>query len=409
MWPPTRRLMVVAGEPSADLLVSYLLPSLREHGRFSLHGVYGPHSAAVASRLCIPCPPPLFRPADIAVMGVTTLLPRLPTLVCRATALVNAAAALRPHLALFVDGKGLSRFVAPRIRRRTYGHSRIAQYVAPSIWAWKGGDADVARARAAYDHMLLLFPFEARAWREADVPHTVVGSQAVEAHILDEAAGLPVPKIPRPERGDGMELVVMLGSRAAEVNRHGPLLSRALSQLPRTFLRRLCTITVPLAAPHLADLVHEHVRDWRRIDSVPHVDVVTGREDARRAIARADAGIVASGTAALEVALAGLPVVVVYKTDWLTARIAKSRAKVELAALPNLLAGRAVMQELLFDRCTAETLVGELQLLLASDPTYRQNCGIAGRSAVEGLLADAYNELPSARAARALAPFLFGR
>lgn len=399
--------MVVAAEPSADLLTAALLPSLLKYGHFTLHGVYGPHTSAAAVRHSISSTPPFFAPADVAVMGITALIPKLLTLALRARNLVSSATELRPDLALFVDGKGLSRFAAPRIRKGTGGYTRVAQYVAPSVWAWKGGAADVARAEAAYDHMLLLFPFEAPPWRTAGVPHTVVGSPAVEAHLLDLAQGSTPPNIPRPEQVDGMELVVMLGSRTGEVQHHGPLLSRAFQRLPRDVFRRLRGISVPVATPHLASLIDANVKEWRGLGGMPEVRLVHTRGEARRVLERADAAVIASGTAALEAALVGLPAVVVYKTDWLTAKIAKARAKVKFAALPNLLAGRAVVPELLFDRCTPEALADELQLLLAPDPSCRQIRGIAERASVEKLVTDGGAALPSERAARALAPLLF--
>jgi lipid-A-disaccharide synthase len=398
-------LFLVAAEPSADVLAARLLPHLRRAAPpFALHGVYGPRTAAAAAAAGVPAAGPLFPPADLAVMGVASVVRALPRLALRIRALARAVAAVEPRVLLCVDNKGVSRRVAARVR--SVPDLSIVQYVAPSLYAWRHPPHAAAATAALYDHLLLLYPFEAASWAAAGVPTTVVGPASIEPYLPSAARPLPRPP-PRADDPHSLNLAVMLGSRAAEVAAHGPLVTAALPLLPAATLARVASLTVPIAAPHLRAEAAAHARRWERLLTHPRRRVrlvdATAADGAVGALARASCAVLCSGTAVLDAALAGCAGVLVYRTGWPTGVLARSLAKVRFAGLTNLIAGEPIVPELLFESCTAGRLAGELEGLLAVDGRVREERGRRGREAVAGLL-DLGS--PSAKAAGVIARLL---
>lgn len=403
------KLYVVAGEPSADRICARLIRSLRQQLVYLRCGseVKGLRVRGVAgceTQRTGGLEESLFPANDLAVMGVTDAVSAFPRIAYRGYQIVKDVHRWRPDVAVFIDGKGFSRHVAPRLPRDTIK----IQYVAPSIWAWKGGERDARKFGNIFDHLLLLFPFEESSWRSAGVGNTtVVGSESVEEYLLSLGIGnshstgtttaayetmdsthasLHLSQLSSRDKIDSepgfrnnRQICVMLGSRVSEIRWHGPVVGTALDGLSRDM-----RIVVPIASSSNSVIEREvlaQVKKW----SHPNVVLIQDRHEILTAMKTSYAGVTASGTAVLECALCGLPTVVVYKSNLVTELLAKSRALVKYVSIPNILSNQAVLPEVLFSSCTADS-IGKALGALINDTQYRLEVVTGLRSSMQLLL-----------------------
>ena len=278
------------------------------------------------------------------------------------------AMSFRPDAAILIDSPGFNLRLGPELKRRGV---RVFYYIAPQVWAWRAG-----RARAMshwVDRLAVVFPFELPLFREAGVPTEFVGHP-----LLDELAPEVDERALRAELGAGPGdriLGLLPGSRAQEVHCHLPVLLEAARRLRagRPDLKVAIPIAPGLSADELrqAGGLSDHLSD-----SVPNgVRFVQGRTRAVEAFATACA--VASGTASLETALFGTPLVVVYRTGWLNYEIARRLVTLKQIALPNIVAGASVAPELIQDALTAERLSAHLVPLLDEEVRATSRAGLA--------------------------------
>lgn len=365
MSPPIR-LGVVAGEESGDLLAADLVDALqRKTGRrVELTGVGGEHLAARGLKS-------LFDPGEIALMGISAVLARLPMLLKRIRQTSAHIAAERPDLLLIVDSPDFTHRVARKVRAACPGLA-IVDYVCPSVWAWRPGRA---RAMTAYvDHVLCLLPFEPEALERLGGPAaTYVGHKLVREPALEAAWQTQM------ERGiDPRSPVLCLlpGSRRSEVASLLPFFGATIRELAR--LGPAPDLLLP-TVPHVEPLVRKLTETWEI-----RPQIATG-EDARRAMfARSDAALAASGTVTLELALAGVPLVSCYRTDMI-ARLLRHLITAWSASLPNLIAGYPVVPELYDFMLRPNYTARHLKALMAETPS--RNAQIAGFETIRDRMA----------------------
>ena len=305
-------LLVVALEASADLHGAAVLRELRAL-RPGLHpfGAGGPRMRAEGFEA-------LARAEDVSVMGLAEVLPALPRILETMDALYDAARERRPRAALLIDSPDFNLRLARRLRPIGV---RVAYFIGPSVWAWR-----TYRVRQIARHvarMLVILPFEARFYGSHRVPATYVGNPLADAF----RAAAPSP----PARAPSGVLALLPGSRAQEIRRIWPPMLAAARLLKERHPR--LRLVVPVA-PTI---------DRTLLGEVPEIELVDGR--APEVLTRADAAIVASGTATLEAALALTPMVVIYRTSWLTWWIGRMLVRVKFLSLVNLISGRAVVPE----------------------------------------------------------------
>ena len=342
-----RRFLLVTGEASGDLHAAHLVDALRAHGPCEIQGVAGPRLRAAG----VEC---LVRAEDLAVLGFSEIVTRLPRLLATRDRLLEAWQRFRPHAVVLVDYPGFNLRLGPQLKRRG---ARIFYYIAPQVWAWH---PQRARAMAAWvDRLAVVFPFEEPIFRAAGVQVDFVGHP-----LLDDLAPETSEGAYRDEIGadaNARVLGLLPGSRPQEIERHWePMLgaARALAA-GRSDLRVVLALAEGLEAP-------------RRFRHALHgITVVRERTRATQAFATACA--VASGTATLETALFGTPLVVVYRTGWLNYAIARRVVTLPRIGLPNIVAERDVVPELIQDRLTPDALAGALARWL-DDPAARSAC-----------------------------------
>jgi lipid-A-disaccharide synthase len=372
-------IFLVAGEPSGDQLGARLMAALRAEtgGRARFAGVGGERMAAEGLTSLFPI-------QELAVMGLIEVLPHAFNIYRRIRQTVNAAAAARPAALVTIDSPSFTLEVSQRLKGRGFP---LIHYVAPSVWAWKSWRAK--HIAGFLDHLLALLPFEPPYFEKHGLKTTFVGHPAIEMARVptDPVAFRARHFIP----AQAPLLTVLPGSRRGEVERLAPVFGAALGRLVErhTGLRAV----VPTVET-VGDRVESAVRAW----PVP-TEVLHDPAEKYHAFAASDAALAASGTVAVELAVADLPAVIGYRLNWLSGALARRLVKTKYVSLVNLVLDRPLQAELLLGDCTPRRLAAALERLL-DDPALHA-AQIAGcREAVARLSAG--DETPSRRAARAI-------
>jgi lipid-A-disaccharide synthase len=336
--------MLSAGEASGDRLGAGLAQALLERRpELELVGMGGPLMREAGVRL-------LQDASEVAVVGIFEVLARLPTIRRAMGRLERALRHEAPDLLVPVDFPDFNLRLAARARRVAVP---VVYFVSPQVWAWRRGR--VRRIRELVSRMLVLFPFEMAFYEEAGVPVTFVG------HPLVEALGQPRDRERlRARTGLAPErpvVALMPGSRPGEVGQLLPPMLDAASRIHNE--RPEVQFLLPLASGIDADRIQDALRQRGQEEILVH------RGEFPQILAVCQAGVVASGTASLEAALEGLPIVVVYRVNTLTYWLGRALVDLEDVALPNLIAGRRVVPELIQRDCKPERISREVLAYLA--------------------------------------------
>jgi lipid-A-disaccharide synthase len=328
---------IVAGEPSGDLLAATLIHAVRARlpqARFV--GIAGPRMEAAGCEAWYPL-------EMLSLRGLVEVLAQLPALLALRRTLVRRLLAERVSLFVGVDAPDFNLGLEAKLKR---AGTRTVHLVSPSVWAWRRGR--VRRIGRSVHRMLALFPFEPPIYEAAGVPVTFVGHP-----LARDAAVLATRRETRGELKLGLAqpvFALLPGSRASELDMHGELLLQTAAILHAA--RPDTVFLVPLATRATRDRF-EAAAYRLSLDKLP-LTLLYGH--ATQALRAADVGIVASGTATLEAALARCPHVIFYRVNPVTASILRRKLLLPWVGLPNVLAGRFVVPELLQDDATVDNL-----------------------------------------------------
>jgi lipid-A-disaccharide synthase len=376
--PP--RVAMVAGEPSGDLLAASLLHGLHavlpEGTRYS--GIGGPRMTAAGFEAHWPMD-------KLTVRGYVEALKHIPEILGIRNEIKRQLLAEPPSVFIGVDAPDFNFGLEQPLREAGIP---TVHFVCPSIWAWRGGR--IKKIVKAVDHMLCVFPFETALMEKAGVAATYVGHP-----LADEIPLVPDTLGARRELGmaeGGPVIAVLPGSRRSEIELIGPTFFDAmeLMQLREPNVRFL----MPAANAGLRTLLQPLV------DAHAHLNLTITDGNAQRAMTAADAILVKSGTVTLEAALLKKPMVISYKVPWLTGQIMKRQGYLPYVGLPNILAGRFVVPEILQHFATPEAL---------ADATLKQLNDDANRRTLTEIFTDmhiALRQNTSQRAAEAVARVL---
>ncbi len=344
-------IFLVVGEDSGDRLGAALIAAIRRRvpqARFS--GVGGAQMTAQGM-------PSLFPLGVLAMIGFAAIPARLPKILRLIRETADAVLAAKPDALVIIDSPDFTHRIARRVRARN-AEIPIIDYVCPSVWAWRPGRA--CRMRAYVDQVLALLPFEPAAMQRLNGPRTTyVG------HPLSEHAGdlRPNAEEVRRRADDPPLLLVLPGSRSGELRRMAPIFGEAVAQIADRI--GALEIVVP-AVPRLTEAVKAAVARW----TVP-ARVVTDAAEKDAAFRKARAALTKSGTSTLELAIAGVPMVAVYKVSLLEEIVARLLITAQTANLPNLVVGENVVPEL-FQRDMTPARLAETIIPLFSDTPPRR-------------------------------------
>lgn len=335
------RIALVAGEASGDILGSGLMRAIRaRHPDVEFIGVGGPLMEAEGMTSYFPM-------ERLSVMGLVEVLGRLKELLARRKLLIQTLIDEKPDVFVGIDAPDFTLNIELKLRQAGI---KTVHYVSPSVWAWR--QKRVLKIREGCDLMLTLLPFEARFYEEKGVPVRFVG------HPLADTIALHADRLAaRAELGLGAGPVVALmpGSRGGEVGRLGALFFDAAQRLLAA--RPDLHFVLPCASPQRRDQI-EQLLQGRELP----LTLLDGQS--HLALAACNAVLIASGTATLEALLYKRPMVVAYRLAPLTYWILKRMVKSPYVSLPNLLAQRLLVPELLQDAATPEALAQTLLPLL---------------------------------------------
>ena len=337
---PTRRFVLVAGEVSGDKLGAALIRGLKKtFPGAHFEGIGGPEMQAEGLYSMAPMD-------RLSVMGLFEVLGRLRELLALRKSLAHHYLQDPPDAFIGIDAPDFNLGLAEKFKAMG---SLSVHFVSPSVWAWRAERVD--KMVKQIDLMLTLFPFEVEIYRERGLMADFVGHP-----MADQIDFNPSAAQARQTLGLATEkttLAVLPGSRRGEVKRIGPVFAATLTRWLRD--RPDTQVIIPAATEALKPLLEQ------MFAGLP-VAIVQGQ--AREAMAAADGVLLASGTAALECALVGRPMIVAYRLNPLTAWIVKRRLRVQHVALPNHLTDRPRVPEFLQQECAPDQLVPALDALI---------------------------------------------
>ena len=339
-------IMIVAGETSGDLLGADLMRALcaaQPDTKFS--GVGGPAMSRAGFSS-------LFDMSEIAIMGLGPILANLRRLFGLADLTVAHACETQPDIVVLIDSPEFNHRVAARIKKR-FPDVPIVCYVAPSVWAWRRGRA--RKMAAHFDAVLALFPFETQVFKALSGPpchfvgHPIIGRVERLGQIPDF----------RKQHGLGADiplLCVLPGSRMSEIRKIGPAFWETLLRIERCV--EDLAVVIPVL-PHTREVVHD------MFGGGPFSPILVEDEGEKwAAFKAANAALVSSGTATLELGMAGLPSVVGYRMGKILTAFVLRSLRVPSAVIVNLVLDKPVMEEFLADRCDPDFLTPAVHKLL---------------------------------------------
>ena len=354
----SKEVLVVAVEASADLHGAAVLRELKALAPdLTFFGSAGPLMRAEGCEA-------LVRAETLGVMGLVEVLPAIPRLLAALKTLATAAEQRKPQGALLIDSPDFNLRLAKKLKRLRIP---AAYFIGPSVWAWR--TYRVKQIARDVRRMLVILPFEQAFYAQHHVAATYVGNPLGDRLALrpdrlaqNQGNALEIDSLARSERKrflglDSIKPVLALlpGSRRQEIQKHWrPMLEAAALLLKKD-------PNLQLAVP-VAPTIDRETLQTVATDLQMPVTFLAGR--APELLSACDAAVVASGTATLEAALQLCPMVVVYRMSWLSYFIARLLVRVKFIALPNLLAQRALVPELIQGNCNAKEIAMRIGHLL---------------------------------------------
>ena len=336
--------MFSAGEASGDLHAAKVIARLARNGEFECFGMGAGHMQAAGARVLVDS-------TDIAIMGIVNIA-RHYFKIRRALRTMEAALAHeRPDLLVTVDYPEFNMRLAATARKLGI---KVLMYIAPQIWAWRPGR--ITKIARLADRVAVILPFEKELYARCGVAADYVGHPLVEA----------VPDTARPPQTAGKSSVLLLpGSRETEIRQLMPIVCRAAVMIKQS------GTPVSFRLLKAAGVAESALRSYLQNAELECEITSGGAYDEMR---RADVAISACGTAILQLALCETPAVVIYKISRLNYAIAKRLVKTRFFCLPNIIAGRAILPELIQDRATPERIRDETLSLLNDAGRRRSVC-----------------------------------
>ncbi len=331
-----------AGEPSGDFLGGQLMKALKSQlgDQVTFVGLGGPLMTAEGLSSLFPI-------EELSIMGLAEIIPHIRRIRRRIQETVKAIEAIHPDVVLTIDSPGFNFRVGKALKKRIKSIP-LVHYVAPSVWAWRPGRA---RTVAQFlDHLLVLFPFEPPYFLKEGLPTTFVGHPVVELDL--EKYHDPAFRTRHDIAPSAPILTLLPGSRRGEIFRLLPVFQETVARLQQKY--PALHVVIP-TLPHLVDQIQKQF-------TLP-ATIVTTPSEKFAAYKESQAALAASGTVSLELAAAGVPMVIAYKINSLTHFLLRRLVKVKYACLVNILMDKEVVPERLQGECTPEKLATVLERL----------------------------------------------
>ena len=346
------KIYLIAGEPSGDALGGRLIKALRNKlgNEVEFMGVGGENMEKEGLKS-------LFDISDLAIMGLAEVIPSIPKVLRLINRTVNDIIEVKPDIVVTIDSWSFSSRVHKKLRKLKLGIPQV-HYVAPQVWAWKK-----KRAKTMYkyvDHLLTLLPQEPKYITPYNLSTTFVGHPVIESPVtvVDNETFRIKYQIPTEKR----IVAVLPGSRHNEVSRLFPVFieaARMMTEIDDNFVFVVPTVHT----------VAKRVKDMVATSGLPMI-VVEGVDDRHLAIKASNVAMAASGTVALELAIASVPHIIAYRLSPVSIWLARRILKIQFVNLSNILLGREVVPELIQERAVPGNIKAHMVELLRKDALY---------------------------------------
>lgn len=339
------KIAMVAGEASGDLLGAHLIAALKKQRHdLSFFGIAGPNMMREGAET-------RFEMEQLSVRGYFEVIKRLPALLKLRKSLLKQILAEKPDVFIGIDAPDFNFWLERKLKKQ--GITTI-HYVSPSIWAWRG--RRIHKIKRAVSHMLALFPFEPPLYEAVNVPVSFIGHP-----LADEVALRPRKKAAREMLKLDLKaftIAMLPGSRQSEVNRHAELFIETAAHIKRDYPN--VRFLVPLVTRQTRN-IFEKTLEARGYQDIP-IQLLFGH--AHDAMEASDFVLAASGTATLEAALLKRPMIITYRMSRLSWFVLKRMQYLPYVGLPNILAKRFIVPELLQDNATPEKISNTMHEML---------------------------------------------
>ncbi len=349
------RVGIVAGEASGDLLAADLIHACQQiMPEIQFEGIGGPQMEAAGCTV-------LFPSEKLSVMGLVEVVGRYYELASIRRRLIRHYLSNPPDIFIGVDAPDFNLAIEQRLHNAGV---KTVHYVGPTVWAWRSGR--IKKIKNAVDLMLVLFPFEVPIYEHHNINVMCTGHPATgemlsrkDKLVLKEKLGLEPQK---------QVIAFMPGSRKAEIDRLLPVQLQVIERINNE--HPAVQFVTNVLNKNTFDRVEQKISEMLGERQNINIKILTGRS--KEVLTIADIGLLTSGTITLEALMCQLPMVVMYKMNWLSYRIIRSMANIQYASLPNLLAEKQIVPEFLQDECNPEKIIPVLSGLLNDDTRQSQ-------------------------------------
>ena len=361
----TKKIFLIAGEASGDSIGAKLMHSIRNlNPDVKFFGVGGEKMEALGLKS-------LFPMSELSLLGFAEIIPHIPHLFRRIEEAADYVEEIAPDALVTIDAPAFNFRVARKLKERNSPIKRI-HYVAPSVWAYKPKRAE--KIASLYDYLLAILPFEPPHFEKVGLPCSYIGHPIVEEDITGGNG-----ESFRQKNGiykNAKVMFMMPGSRQSEIKRLLPIFKDAALTLSET----VSDLHIVVLATK--NFFHDISKSF---ENFPIKNtILTGQVYKKDAMAASDVALVKSGTGTLEVAIAGIPMVVAYKVNPLSAFTLRRMIQVKYVNIVNLLLDTQVIPELLQEDCNPEFIASSLSSLIESHDA-RSNQLINTKKALQSL------------------------
>ncbi|MDR1025969.1 MAG: lipid-A-disaccharide synthase [Lactobacillus sp.] len=348
------KIYLIAGEPSGDALGSRLMKALvrKAEGNVEFFGVGGENMEKEGLKS-------LFDITDLAIMGLAEVIPSIPKVLKLMKRTVEDIKKVNPDIVVSIDSWSFCSRVHKKLKKLNLDIPQV-HYVAPQVWAWKKKRAKTMHKYI--DHLLTLLPQEPKYFTPHGLDTTFVGHPVIESSVVTADGQDFRRKYNIP--ADKLIVSLLPGSRHNEVSRLFPVFLTTAKMMMEAEDRYVFVVPT-------VKTVSNRVKKMAETAKVPVV-IVEGSENRHQAIKASSVAMAASGTVALELAIANVPHIIAYKVSPLSAMLARKFLKIQFVNLSNIILGREIVPELLQERAVPGNIKQYMTELLSKKDLYEK-------------------------------------
>ncbi len=354
-----KKVFIIAGEASGDILAADIIRELKQSNKnVEVYGVAGSFSLNAGLKES------LFPMEELSIMGVAEILPKLLHILKRIKQTVAEIERVKPDILITIDSPDFSFRVQKRVKLKNIDVKQV-HCVAPTVWAWREGRAE--KISKFLDGILCLFPFEPPYFEKVGLKARYTGHP-----VIDRYKQAPAKAEARKAfnfQDNETVIGLLLGSRRGELKRHSSTFFEAIKNIITPEMKVIIP-TLPYLRDEVTALVYSYFGDMENFKE--RFIIVSNPELQTTYFKSMDCALAVSGTVGLELAVAGVPHVIGYKANKITAEIVKRVVKVDYAHLANLILEEEVVPEFIQENCSSDSLSESLQELLVGDTSSNQ-------------------------------------